>query len=431
MEPQDARAKVTNRINHMVQSAMIKNRRYLEDEQLIKAEQLDVFDEIFNTSVRDAEIKELSSHFAPIFREDHPCHLAIWGKTGTGKTLTLMYFLKLLTEMCRTSRIPIRHVHLDLSNPRPCFRALNDLACLLNASKRYEKGIALEEMMFRIEKKLARYHGYLVLFIDEVDNVRHDKDNFMTFLVRRLPQQVPAKVILVLVSNRLDWPDQLDPRVKSFLRMNELVFEPYDAMDLQHILRIRVEKALDPGSVEPGVIEKIAALASREHGDARKAVQLLAKSAYWAEKAGSKLTADIIDHAANALETDRYLTLVRTGPTQMKAVMAAIIEAKRQLKKRVLGTGEAYEAYKAFCKKANIRSLTGRAFGDLLAELDLYCLVRCRIVSRGRYGRSREILLDLPEGLVVHIYRTILSDLQVRESPRHFSEPVNSAHIVN
>ncbi len=431
MEPLDARAKVTNRISHMVQSAMIKNRRYLEDEQLITSEQLDVFDEIFNTSVRDAEIKELSSHFASIFRDDHPCHLAIWGKTGTGKTLTLLYFLKLLTEMCHTSKIPIRHVHLDLSNPRPCFRALNDLACLLNASRRYEKGISLEEMMFHIEKKLSRYHGYLVLFIDEVDNVRHDKDNFMTFLVRRLPQRVPAKVILVLVSNRLDWPDQLDPRVKSFLRTNELVFEPYDALDLQQILRIRVEKALDPGSVEPGVIEKIAALASREHGDARKAVQLLAKSAYWAEKAGTKLTADIIDHVANALETDRYLTLVRTGPTQMKAVMAAVIEAKRQLKKRVLDTGEAYEAYKVFCKQADIRSLTGRAFGDVLAELDLYCLVRCRIVSRGRYGRSREILFDLPEELVEHIYHAILSDLQVRQSPRHSPLPANSAHLVN
>ena len=416
MEPSKARVKVTSQIRHMVDSAVIRNRRYLEDEQLIKSEQLDVFDEIFNANVRDAEVKELSSHFAPVLRNDHPCHIAIWGKTGTGKTLTILYFLKLLSEICDTKKVPVRHIHLDLSTPRPCFRALNDLACLLNATKRYEKGISLEEMMFLIEKKLSRYHGYLVLFIDEVDNIRHDKDSFFTFLVRRLPQQIPGKLILVLVSNRLDWPDRLDPRVKSFLRMNELIFEPYDAVDLQHILRIRVEKALDPGPVEPGVIEKIAALASREHGDARKAVQLLAKSAYLAEKAGSGLTPEIIDHAANELETDRYLTLVRTAPRQMKVVMAAIIEAKRQLTKRILGTGEAYEAYKAFCKKVDIRSLTGRAFGDLLAELDLYCLVRCRIVSRGRYGRSREIFLDLPDELTDHIYRSILSDFEIRES---------------
>jgi len=209
MEPSRVRTRIVNQIQHMVSRAVIKDRRFLDDEQLVKAEQLAVLEEIFNANVRDAEIQELSSHFAAILRGDHPCHLAIWGKTGTGKTLTLSYFLGLLSEMCAAKDIPMRHEHLDLSNPRPCFRALNDLACLLNASKRYQKGISLEEMMIRIETALADYHGYLILFIDEVDNVRRDKDNFMTFLVRRLPQKIPAKLILVFVSNRLDWPDHL------------------------------------------------------------------------------------------------------------------------------------------------------------------------------------------------------------------------------
>ena len=414
MEQSKSRRKIEKQIHHMVGSAVIKNRRFLEDEQLIKSEQLTVLDEIFNTNVRDSEIKELSNHFAPIFRDDHPCHIAIWGKTGTGKTLTLTYFLNLLSEMCQTQKVPVRSVHLDLTNPRPCFRALNDLACLLNASKRYEKGISLEEMMFCIEKKLANYKGYLVLFIDEVDNVRHDKDNFLTFLVRRLPQQIPAKLILVLVSNRLDWPEHLDPRVKSFLRLNELVFEPYDAVDLQRILKIRVEKALCQKAVEPGVIEKIAAIASREHGDARKAVKLLARSAYLAEKSGSKVTIDIVDHAVNELETDRYLALVRTGPVQMQATMAAVIEARRQSKKHFVETGQAYDAYTAFCKRADVRPITGRVFGDLIAELNLYSLLRSRIVSRGRYGRTREILLDLPEELINTIHKTILSNFNLR-----------------
>ena len=58
----------------------------------------------------------------------------------------------------------------------------------------------------RISHPLA-LSWYLILFIDEVDNVRRDKDNFMTFLVRRLPQKIPAKLIIVFVSNRLDWPE--------------------------------------------------------------------------------------------------------------------------------------------------------------------------------------------------------------------------------
>ncbi len=414
MEPTTVRSKIASRIQHMVGNAIIKDRRFLDDEQLIRSEQLAVLEEIFNANVRDAEIQELSSHFAGVLRGDHPCHLAIWGKTGTGKTLTLSFFLNLLAEMARAKNVPVRHEHLDLSTPRPCFRALNDLACLFNASKRYKKGISLEELMLRIEAALGEYRGYLILFVDEVDNVRRDRDAFLTFLVRRLPQRIQVKLILVFVSNKLNWPDHMDPRAKSFLKLNELIFKPYDAMDLQHILRIRVEKALTPGSVDPGVVEKIAAMASQDHGDARQAVALLGKSAYLAEKAGSKLTLALVDDAALELDRDRYLTLLRSAPVQLQAAMAAVIEATSRAKGAPVGTGDAYDAYKSFCDRTGMRTMTGRAFGDLLDELDMYGLARTRVVSHGRYGRTREITLDLSEELVEKIYQAVRMNFEIR-----------------
>ena len=406
------RAKIVHQIQHMVKHAVIKDRRFLDDEQLIRAEQLAVLEEVFNTNVRDTEIRELSSHFAPVLRGDHPCHLAVWGKTGTGKTLTCLYFLGLLAEMCQAKGIPMRQEHLDLSTPRPCFRALNDLACLVNASKRYKKGISLEELMLRIEASLSRLTGFFVLFVDECDHVRRDRDTFMTFLVRRLPQRIRAKLILVFASNRLDWPDHLDPRVRSFLKLNELIFKPYDAMDLQQILRIRAEKALQPGALCPGVLEKIAGLASRDHGDARQAVALLARGAYLAEKAGTGITLDLVDEAVTELDRDRYFTLLRSSPPQLQAAMAAIIDASASA--GPLGSGEAYDAYQRFCDSTSLRPLSGRAFGDLLAELDMYSLVRSRVISRGRYGRTREITLDLPATLVGRIREAIMMNFQLR-----------------
>ena len=414
MEPTHVRAKIARQIQHMIEHTVIKDRRFLDDEQLIRAEQLAVLEEIFNANVRDTEIKELSSHFAPLLCGGHPVSLAIWGKTGTGKTLTLTYFLKLLDELCAQNKIQLRYEHLDLSTPRPCFRALNDLACLLNASKRYKKGISLEELMLRIEAALAEYRGYLILFIDEADHVRRDKDTFMTFLVRRLPQKIPAKLILVFASNRLDWTDTLDPRVKSFMKVNELIFEPYDAVDLQHILRIRVQKALHSGSVQPGVIEKIAALASRDHGDARQAVALLAKSAYLAEKAGKTIGLALVADAERQIEQDKYVTMIRTAPKQMQAAMAAIIQASRRSRKGTIATGEAYDAYRTFGETTGLRPFTARAFGDLLTELDMYSFLRCRVLSRGRYGRTREIGLDLPDDLIANIHNTILSSFDLR-----------------
>ena len=413
MEPTTVRNKIIGQIQHMLDHAVIKNRRFLDDEQLIKAEQLAVLEEIFNANVRDAEIRELSSHFAPVLRRDHPVHLAIWGKTGTGKTLTVSYFLNLLAQMCSEKNVALRYKHLDLSTPMPCFRALNDLACLLNASKRYKKGISLEELMLRIEAALVHYDGYLVLFVDEVDNLRRDKDTFMTFLVRRLPQRTRARLILVFVSNRLDWPDHLDPRVRSFLKLNEIVFKPYDAVDLQRILSIRVEKALHSDAVEAGVIEKVAALASRDHGDARQAVALLAKSAYLAEKAGTPVSLEVVDHACSEIEQDKYVTMIRTAPRQLQAAMGAVIQCVTSHGRDKGETSEVYHIYKAYCQKAELRPLTQRAFGDMLNELDMYSLLRSHVISRGRYGRTREITVDLPEDLTGRIYEEIKRSLDM------------------
>ena len=414
MENLNVDTKIENEIQHMVKNVIIKDRRFLDNEQLIRSEQYELLSEIFNANVRDEEIRELSGHFAPILRDDHPMHLALWGKTGTGKTLSMSFFLGILKRLCLKKGVEMWYEHLDITTPRPCFRALNDLACLLNASKRYKKGVCLDEFMLRIEDKLANYRGYLILFIDEIDNVRRDRNTFMAFLIRRLPQAIPAKVILVFASNNLDWMSSLDPRVQSFLKISELVFKPYDAIDLKRILQIRVEKALHPGVVEPGVIEKIAALSSREHGDARKAVALLARGAQLAEKADSKVTLALVDQAAQQIEKDRYVTMISTAPLQLQATMAAVILAVRERDGRPVVTGEAYDAYTSFCQRAGIRSIPPRAFGDLIAELDLYSFVRSPVRSMGRYGRTRQIYLRLSEDLTSQIHDVILMNFELQ-----------------
>ena len=408
MESGDAQAKMEGQMRSLRDSAVILDRRYLDDEQLILSEQNEVLEQIFNANVRDREIREISCHFAPILRRDHPMHLALWGKTGTGKTVAMNYFLGFLQHLCRKDRIPLRHVHLDLTTARPCFRALSDLVCLLDAGRRYSRGLSLEELMQRIEAALAEFKGYLVLFVDEVDNIRRDKDTFLAFLVRRLPQRIPAKLILVFASNRLNWSDQLDPRTKSFLKLNELIFKPYDAVDLQRILGIRVQKALHKGAVVEGVVEKIAALSSRDHGDARQAVALLAKSAYLAEKTGSAITLELVDQAAEEIEQDRYLTMFRTAPAQLQAALAGIIEAVRGRPEESVESGRAYEGYLAFCRRAGIKSLTARAFRDLVSELDMYSYIRARMESRGHYGRTRDIILSMPEDVIAKIQEVIL-----------------------
>lgn len=430
MEASHIRTKVFDEMENVASHDVIVNARYLNDEQLIHSEQLEVLEDIFNANVRSEEMTQLSRHFAPILKGNHPTHLALWGKTGTGKTLTMRFFMGILAEMCKKKKISLRLEHLNLATARPCFRALNDLACLLNASKRYKKGVSLVELMYKIESVLSDFKGYFVLFVDEIDHVRTDQDTFMSFLVRRLPQSIPGKLILVFASNKLNWRDNLDPRVVSFLKIRELLFDPYNAIDLQHILRIRVKKALAPGAVESGVIEKIAALSSRDHGDARQAVDLLARSAELAQAAGGNISIELVDKAAEEIERDKYADMIRTAPALMQAAMAAIICTVRNTGRRKSETGEIYENYQSFCQQAQMKAVAIRAFRESLNELDLYGFIRTRILSRGRHGRVREVILELDEELLNKIYSIILFNFQLRDK-KLSKLLVNSAHAVN
>jgi cell division control protein 6 len=407
-----ANLKIEKQIQSLLQNIIILDRRYLDDEQLDRNEQFQVLDEIFALDVRDAEIQELSSHFAPMFRGGHPVHLSLYGKTGTGKTVTMLYYLNMLQAICRKKKIDMMYIHLDLSTPKPCFRVLNDLACYLDASKRYKKGISLDELMGKIEEKMEGYRGYFIIFVDEIDHVRRDLDSFLKFLVKRLPQTVTLKLVLVFTSNRLNWQENIDPRIKSFLKINEVFFKPYNAVDLQQILSLRIKKALNQQMIEEGVLEKIAAVSSRTHGDARKAVELLSKSALIAEKEGTKVTMELVDRALDDIEKDKYVAMIKSSPKQLQAVLYAIIALTARVTKPVY-TGDAYAGYQLFCSKINLRALTQRAFSDLVSELDMYGFIQARVLSYGRYGRTKEITINLPKEISDRLRQVILMEFDL------------------
>src|SRR5260370_41716378 len=54
-----------------------------------------------------------------------------------------------------------------------------------------------------------------------------------------------------------------------------MVFKPYSSDELYDILRDRAETAFQPGALEDGALRLCAAMAAGEHGDARRALDLL------------------------------------------------------------------------------------------------------------------------------------------------------------
>ena len=99
--------------------------------------------------------------------------------------------------MCKGKSARCDFVYIDLTTPRTCFGALNELAIALdNMTRRYRKGIALEHMQKNIIALLQQREGFLCVLIDEVDNVTSDADLFWTFLAKTLPKNVPCRLFI-------------------------------------------------------------------------------------------------------------------------------------------------------------------------------------------------------------------------------------------
>jgi len=237
----------------------------------------------------------------------------------------------------------------------------------------------------------------VVIMLDEIDKlVEKSGDDTLYNLSRMNSDLENSRVSIIGISNDLKFTDLLDPRVRSSLGEEEIVFPPYDATQLQDILEHRSEEAFEPNALSEDVIPLCAAFAAQEHGDARRALDLLRTSGELAERDQvEEIQGDHVRKAQEKIELDRVVEVVRTLPMQSKLVLYAII----LLEKRgvaAINTGEVYNVYDQLCEEIDADPLTQRRVTDLISELDMLGIVNAVVVSKGRYGRTKEINLSVP-----------------------------------
>ncbi|GAB3032351.1 DNA replication protein Orc7 [Natronobiforma cellulositropha] len=254
----------------------------------------------------------------------------------------------------------------------------------------------------------------VVIMLDEIDKlVEKSGDDTLYNLSRMNSELQNSRVSIIGISNDLKFTDFLDPRVKSSLGEEEIVFPPYDANQLRDILQHRSEVAFKGDALSPDVIPLCAAFAAQEHGDARRALDLLRTAGELAERSQTEtIVEEHVRQAQDKIELDRVVEVVRTLPTQSKLVLFAIILLEKN-GVHSINTGEVFNIYKRLCEEINADILTQRRVTDLISELDMLGIVNAVVVSKGRYGRTKEISLSVPleDTEVVLLSDSRLSDI--------------------
>ncbi len=363
---------------------------------------------------RDEQIRTLASILAPALRGETPSNVLIYGKTGTGKTATVKFVGRQLEEMSRklNVRCMVHYINCELIDTQ--YRVLASLANALGRTVPMT-GWPTDQVYEEVKKALDLKEQTVIIVLDEIDKLVKKGDEALYNLSRINSELERGKVSIIGISNDLKFKNYLDPRVISSLSEEEIIFPPYNAEQLKDILEQRAKLAFYEGVLDEEVIPYCAALAAQEHGDARKALDLLRVSGEIAEKENAdRVTKEHVKKAVKKIESDHIAEAVRTLPTQSKVLLFGMV-LLTESGYRKFTTGEVYAVYRNLCRRIGIDVLTQRRISDLISELDMLGIINSIVISKGRYGRTREIRLDVP---IDDVKRVIMEDYRLEALER-------------
>ncbi|MEF8781142.1 MAG: hypothetical protein V5A46_10730 [Haloferacaceae archaeon] len=207
---------------------------------------------------------------------------------------------------------------------------------------------------------------------------------------------------VICISNKIEYRDRLDERVDSSLQDNELVFDPYDATQLRAILDHRRDAFVE-GVLEDGVISKTAALAAREHGDARKAIDVLYEAGRLAEtEHATAVTEAHVDAAIRKAEINRFQRLVGGQTPHVKHLLRALALLTEKTDRTRFRTAEVYDAYENVVSQTNTSPLSYDRVQRLLKEQAFLGITESEHTGGGHGEGSYRVhrLLRSPEVVV-------------------------------
>ena len=353
-----------------------------------------------NLPHRDVQIKDIAEKTACALLGDAPPSFLCYGQTGTGKTATIRYVSQKLAQ--QSSEIKPWWIYINCNVVSTPYRIL---AHIYNTISREEKipptglpkDIIFKKLLGLLDSKVRKSICFLVL--DEIDILVDKKGgNEILYDLTRLNENLDnCKTSIIGISNKLKFRDSLDPRILSSLGEEHIVFPTYDASELRDILNERVKITFHEDVLKEDVIPLCAAIAAKEHGDARKALQLLRKAGELAERAQSKfVTSKYVEKAQEDIEKDYIMEYIKGLPLQAQLILTSIYLISKFNPDHIIISGDIYDVHSEIRSLIpGVRQLTKRRISDYINELALAGIIIAEVKSMGHYGRTKIIKFDI------------------------------------
>ncbi len=330
---------------------------------------------------RDSQVESLTYALRPAVRGSRPLNVMVRGPPGTGKTTAIQ---KLFDEVGAQSReVRTLRVNCQVNSTR-----YSVFSRLFEATFDYEppsSGISFKKLFGQVAEKLVEDDRVLVVALDDVNYLFYENEasGALYSLLRAHEEYPGAKVGVVVISSdpTLDPVSELDSRVQSVFRPEDVYFPVYDEPEIVDILRERVDRGFHDGVVSPAVLDRVACLTA-ESGDLRVGIDLLRRAGLNAEMRASRVVAE--EDVENAYETSKYVHLSRS--------LSGLSENERAL----LGVIAHHDGGQAGAVYGPFEEETGLGYtryAEMVNKLDQLGLIDAEYADIEGRGRSRSLSL--------------------------------------
>ena len=344
---------------------------------------------------RDEQIRQIAKYWVDVLDNVTPSNVTLYGKTGTGKTAASKFAREQLIEAANNENIFVKIEYIRCTDFTTEYQVIAELCNRLGRdvpNRGWTKAEVVNafRQLFRINAFGKKLH--LIVILDEIDILlEKDGDGILYTLTRT------DNISVLSISNYLDFKNLINSRVTSSLNDKEIVFPPYGANQLADILSERAHLSFHDDVLDTDVIPLCSAMAAKEEGDARYALDLLKNAGELAfDEDSLKVTSDHVRRAKDRIEHNKVTEIISTLPLQQQRLLEAILTLSKQGEE--ITSGKLYEEYTDVSKSD---AVTYRRIFDFINDLELLGIISTNTVSRGRgKGRTNIIKLQCDENLL-------------------------------
>ncbi len=325
--------------------------------------------------------------------------ISVFGRSGSGKSTILRLVCQGVEDIAVTAFVNLR-------KSKSVFGCANSILFELGGIP-LKSGDGLAGIVDAIEEKIhntltSKGRRFFVLILDEYDVIFSDRrgnpSDFVYKLLRIAENLRDDELWLcvVAISNSAVSDLDLDDRVKSRIGSNCVFFKPYKKDDIVAILHDRADKAFSI-TISDEILEYCADLSSADHGDARRALDLLRVAGELCD--GTVITKADVDNGSSQIQDDRIDEVLKESSSRFKRIFVSLARISFITGQRWHSTSTVYKQYCKFFAKEDEHLSYRRAF-DILCELEQTGLVVSKTASAGRNGYSKLYMLTVPPDVV-------------------------------